>query len=125
MKCISSPSYSVIINGYRGSEFKPTRRLRQGDPFNPFLFLICSEELSTLMRMAMKGVLKRAKACRNGPLISHLLFANNSNLFGEATTTRALLLDEILKEYEKCLGQRVNFSKFMIFFSSNTSGWKR
>ncbi|KAH1048013.1 hypothetical protein J1N35_038797 [Gossypium stocksii] len=41
-------------------------------------------------------------------------------LFGEATVTGALVLKDILREYEKCSGQRVNYSKSMIFYSSNT-----
>ncbi|KAK5795168.1 hypothetical protein PVK06_036426 [Gossypium arboreum] len=61
MKCISTVSYTVNINGRRGNVFKPTRGLRQGDPLSPFLFLICSKGISSLIRIAiaeglMKGV---------------------------------------------------------------------
>lgn len=31
------------------------------------------------------------------------------------------ILKEILKEYEQCSGQRVNLSKSIIFYSSNTT----
>ncbi|KAA3467081.1 reverse transcriptase [Gossypium australe] len=59
MRCVTSVSYAVTINGNRGRSFKPSRGLRQGDPFSPFLFLICSEGLSALMRTAKKEGLIR------------------------------------------------------------------
>lgn len=65
--------------------------------------------------------MKGAKARRKGPEISHLLFADDCILFGEATNKGAKLLKEVLKEYEECSGQCVNFNKSTIFFSSNTS----
>lgn len=60
------------------------------------------------------------KASKRGPTISHLLFADDYILFGEATKSRTRILKDILKEYEICSGQCVNFNKSMIFFSSNT-----
>lgn len=86
MKCISTTSYVVNTNGGYGRSFKPTRGLRQGDPLSPFLFLMCSDGLSALMRLASKErLLQGAKESRRGPEITHLLFANDCILFGEAT----------------------------------------
>ncbi|KAA3454975.1 reverse transcriptase [Gossypium australe] len=122
MKCVSTVSYAVNINGNRGRNFKPTRGLRRGDPLSPYLFLICGEGLSTLIRLAIReGVLKGVKASRRGPAVSHLLFADDCIVFGEATKERARFLKEILKSYEQCSGQCVNFNKSTIFFSTNTS----
>lgn len=78
MRCISTASYVVNINGSRGNVFKPNRGLCQGNPLSPFLFLICNEGLSSLIRLATKeGLLKGVKASRKGPAISHFLFADD------------------------------------------------
>ncbi|KAA3451486.1 reverse transcriptase [Gossypium australe] len=122
MKCITSVSYTVLINGSRGRSFNPSRGLRQGDPLSPFLFLICSEGLSTLMRTAKKnGLIRGARASRKGPEISHLLFAYDCMMFGEATEKGARVLKNLLNIYERCSGQCVNFGKSAIFYSTNTT----
>ncbi|KAA3489773.1 reverse transcriptase [Gossypium australe] len=122
IKCITSVSYTVIINGSRGRTFKPSRGLRQGDPLSAFLFLICSEGLSPLMRIAKKnGLIRGAKASRKGPEISHLLFFDDCMMFGEATEKRTRVLKDILKVYESCSRQCVNFGKSTIFYSTNTN----
>lgn len=61
--------------------------------------------------------LKGARACRARPQISHLLFADDSIFFVEATMTRAMGVKNILHEYERCSGQCINFDKSTIFLA--------
>lgn len=85
IRCLTSVSYLVVLNGKICRSFSPTRGMRKDDPLSPFLFLICGEGLSTLMRgVENEGRLKGVRASRAGPLITHLLFVDDCLLFGEA-----------------------------------------
>ena len=53
MSCKSLATYFVLINGESNGNIRPTRRLRQGDPFlNPNLFLLCVEGLTVQLKKA-------------------------------------------------------------------------
>lgn len=116
MQCICTVSYSINLNGIARKDFIRERGLRQGDRLRPFLFLICSEGLSTLMRLASEeGNLRGVRVSRRGPQISHLLFADDCILFGEAIDKGTETFENILKEYEVCLGQCVNYGNKQCF----------
>ncbi|KAA3477519.1 reverse transcriptase [Gossypium australe] len=118
MKCVKIVTYAVCMNNEMGESFKPMQGLRQGDPLSPYLFLIYSEGLSS-------GTIKGVNVCRRGPSITHLLFANDCILFGDATKIGAQNLKTILREYEICSSQCINFEKSLAYFSSNVSKQRR
>ena len=52
LRCITSVSYSVLINGAACGNITLTRGLWQGDPLSPTLFLICTKGFFALIYKA-------------------------------------------------------------------------
>ncbi len=126
MECVKTPSFAVLVNGEPHGFITPSRGIRQGDPLSPYLFLICAEGFSALLRKAERDKrLRGITICRGGPRLSHLLFADDSLLFAEAEQRESRTLLEILKLYEESSGQKINMRKTSIFFSKNTKEEKR
>lgn len=117
-RCISSVSYSLLINGKPTRTFLPSRGLRQGDPLSPFLFLFCAEAFSTLIRKAeVEGALHGARVTRLAPRISHLFFADDCIIFGKAIMSEIATIKDVVSKFCRASGQRVNFDKSEISFS--------
>ena len=120
--CVSTVSYSVLINGEPKGRIVPTRELKQGDPISPYLFLLCAEGLSAMLRKVENGgILRGIVVCRQAPLVSHLHFADDCIVFGKASKEEGFRLLKILEVYEKESGQKLNREKTSFYFSKNTS----
>ncbi|KAA3473128.1 reverse transcriptase [Gossypium australe] len=63
--------------------------------------------------------LKGTKVGRGNVAVSHLFFADDCMLFGDASIEGASTMKAIIKEYELVSGQLVNFDKSLIYFNRN------
>uniref|UniRef100_A0A803PI06 Reverse transcriptase domain-containing protein n=1 Tax=Cannabis sativa TaxID=3483 RepID=A0A803PI06_CANSA len=91
-----------------------------GDPLSPYLFLLCAEGFSSLLRQKERNkTLPGIKVARRAPAISHLLFADDSFLFCQASINSCNVIKEVLDVYERATGQKVNFQKSSLYISPN------
>ena len=109
MCCVSTPSFSIRINGKSYGNIILSRGLRQGDLLSPYLFLLCAEGFSSLLaKVEAENKLHGVSICRRAPSISHLLFANDSFLFCRATQDEVQEIADILQLYATASGQQIN-----------------
>ena len=65
MSYVKSVSYSIVVNGEPIGLIHPKKRIRQGDPLSPFLFLLCTECLHALIKhSARNGDIKGFSLCK-------------------------------------------------------------
>ncbi|XP_061367124.1 uncharacterized protein LOC133310245 [Gastrolobium bilobum] len=120
MGCVPSPSLEVLWNGVRTDSFLPQRGIRQGDPLSPYIFVLCLEKLTHLILDEVgSGAWVPLKAGRSGPPISHIMFADDIILFGEASLSQLNCITSCLDRFSKMSGQCVSFEKSCIYFSKN------
>lgn len=124
--CISSPVMKILWNGESTDPFMQYIGVRQGDPLSPYIFVLCIKRLSQLISLLVdQDVWKSMKLNRNGPPLSHLCFADDLILFGEASLSQTQVIHQCLELFCASSGQQVSNGKTHIFFSKNVHNVRR
>nr|CAN73828.1 hypothetical protein VITISV_043065 [Vitis vinifera] len=113
--CISTASFSVLVNGTSKGFFQSSRRLRQGDPLSPCLFVIAMEVFSTFLKRVVDGGFMsgcKVKGRNEERVqISHLLFAYDTLVFCQVSQDQLIYLSWLLMWFKAVSGLRINLEK--------------
>ena len=91
-------------------------------PSPPYIFLFYMEFLrAQITSMCENKRWDKIKASKNRSSFSHLFFADNFMLFARANSQNCVAIVEVLDNFCKLAGQKVNLAKSRILFSPNVS----
>lgn len=120
MTCVETPRLSILWNGGQFDWINPGRGIRQGDPISPYIFVLCIERHSHLIKAEVaQRKWKWIKLSRYGPELSHLLFGDDMVLFAEASEDRIKNVRRCLEQFEDASDRKSTFKNLK--FSSPTT----
>jgi hypothetical protein len=111
MCCLSTVTFSVLINGSATDFFRSERGLRQGCPLSPLLFLLVAEGLSRAIAAEKRSGSFPGINISNTLHITHLLFVDDILVFSAGTRGEADNLNNTLKLFSKATGMIINEGK--------------
>ncbi|KAK4384114.1 putative mitochondrial protein [Sesamum angolense] len=117
-ECVTTPMFSVCINGNPHGFFKGSRGLRQGDPMSPFLFVLIMEvlQLMFLQLIDQNEGFSFHWRCKEIGLFQ-LCFADDLLLFCKADVDSVRVFRHGLEEFAKLSGLHANPQKSQLILS--------
>lgn len=99
-ECVSSPRFSISINGELAGFFKGNKSLHQGDSISPYLFIIVMEVLSKLLEQAVdEGKFRLHPKC-SSPKLTHLLFADDLLVYSDGSRHYLTGISLVMNEFK-------------------------
>ncbi|KAL0293333.1 UNVERIFIED_CONTAM: hypothetical protein Sradi_6943100 [Sesamum radiatum] len=117
MKCVSTSSFLVVLNGSLHGFFAGKKDLRQGDPMSSALFLLSMEYFSRLIKRKTSKSDFNFHSKYEKLKIINVLFADDLMFFSRGDLPSIHILMECLKEFRDVSGLAVNTSKSSIFMA--------
>ena len=113
---ISTPNFSILVNGTPTSTFNATRGIRQGDPISPFLFIMAVEGLGRNIKKELREKrIKGIKLWGNNLPITHQQFVDDVMLFGEVSVKEVRNFKRVLEIFMEASGMEINNEKSCTF----------
>lgn len=119
MRCVTSVSYSINVNGEVHGFFKGSRGLCQGYPMSPYLFTLVMEVLTLLLKRNVEedGRFDFHPKCRKQKIIN-ICFADDLIMFARGNAHSAGILIKTLNEFKLVSGLSPSLPKSTAFFSN-------
>ncbi|XP_074298892.1 uncharacterized protein LOC141629862 [Silene latifolia] len=116
-ECVTTASYSLVLNGEAFGFFHGKQGLRQGDPLSPLLFTIAMEYLSRVLNFATEVLPFKFHSICSRLKLQHLMFADDLLLFSKGDTQSVMVLLRSFATFSAASGLQMNNHKSYIYFS--------
>nr|CAA66812.1 non-ltr retrotransposon reverse transcriptase-like protein [Arabidopsis thaliana] len=116
-QCISTPYFSVMVNGSSSGFFKSNKGLRQGDPLSPYLFVLAMEVFSSLLKARFDAGYIQYHPKTADLSISHLMFADDVMVFFDGGSSSLHGISEALDDFASWSGLHVNKDKTNLYLA--------
>ncbi|GJX47932.1 RNA-directed DNA polymerase, eukaryota, reverse transcriptase zinc-binding domain protein [Tanacetum coccineum] len=119
MKCITTPKFTICVNGDRYGYFNGRRGLRQGDPISPYIFTLVMEMLNLILKdeIRKEKEFKYHFGCKQLK-ITHLCFADDLIMLCHGDITSVNTLKKALDKFSALSGLYPNLGKCIMFCGS-------
>lgn len=109
-------SYSIVINGTPTPSFPAKKRVRQGDPMSPFLYVLAMEYITRLLHtLKEKPNFNFHSRCSKLNIIQ-VEFADDLLLFCRGDVTSILMLFKCFRLFSEASGLFANIWKSSVYF---------
>ncbi|KAL1222313.1 putative ribonuclease H protein [Cardamine amara subsp. amara] len=113
--CITTPSFSITVNGDLCGFFPGKRGLRKGDPLCPFLFVMSMEVLGEMLKRKFKLEIIGLHPLGKNPMVTHLAFADDIMIFFDGKEASLAGISKTLQDFQELSGLGINRNKTMLF----------
>ncbi|KAJ9536498.1 hypothetical protein OSB04_un000335 [Centaurea solstitialis] len=116
---VSTPTFSIVVNGESRGFFQGKRGIRQGDPLSPYLFTLVMEGFSMLFKQCIEEAADFGyhNGCDEFG-ITHLCFADDLFVFTRGDVPSVEVLKKTLSLFALRSGLSPNLQKSDVFFGN-------
>jgi len=118
MKCVETTSFSIAVNGTLYGFFSGKSGVRQGDPLSPYLFILCMEYFSRMLKLASRNGDFHFHLKCNVHDICHLAFADDLLLLSRGDRHSVSIIFQQLIIFGQTSGLTINAAKSSIYFEA-------
>ncbi|GJU82333.1 RNA-directed DNA polymerase, eukaryota [Tanacetum coccineum] len=105
---------SILVNGCPTNEFQFYKRLKQGDPLSPFLFILVMESLHLSFQRIVNAGMFKGIVLDQSLCLSHMFYADDAIFLGEWSDGNISTLIHVLKCFFHASGLKINLNKSKI-----------
>ncbi|XP_060182487.1 uncharacterized protein LOC132612182 [Lycium barbarum] len=124
MTCVTTVSYSLVINGGLTERFQAKKGLRQGDPMPPYLFVLVMEYLNrSLKQLRHDPNLNYHPKCSRQELV-HICFADDLIMCCRADKGSIQLMMKAFEHFSFVSGLQANLHKSSFYVAGVTDEFR-